>query len=89
MLDHGESKGVKKKKSISASFATLKPLTIWITTSWKILIDMGVPDHLTCLLRKLNAGQEAPVRMDMEELTGSKLGKEFDKTVYCYLACLS
>ena len=42
---------------------------------------MGVPHHLTCLLRKLNAGQEAPDRMDMEELTGSKLGKEYDKTI--------
>ena len=59
-----------KKKSTSASFTTLKPLTIWITRNWKILIDVGVPDHLTCLLRKLNAGQEAPARMDMEKLTG-------------------
>ena len=50
---------------------------------------MGIPDHLTCLLRKLNAGQEAPTRMDMEKLTGSKLGKEFDKTVYCHLAYLT
>ena len=88
-MAHGESKGVKKKKSTSASFTTLKPLTIWITTNWKILIDVGVPDHLTCLLRKLNAGQEAPARMDMEKLTGSKLGKEFDKTVYCHLAYLT
>ena len=58
-------------------FTTVKPL------------DMGVPHHLTCLLRKLNAGQEAPDRMDMEELTGSKLGKEYDKTVYCHLSYLT
>ena len=39
---------------------------------WKILQKMGIPDHLTCLLRNLYAGQEATVRMDMEQLTGSK-----------------
>ena len=40
----------------------LKPLTVWITTNWKILQEMGIPDHLTCLLRNLCAGQEATVR---------------------------
>ena len=39
---------------------------------WKILKDLGIPDHLTCLLRNLYAGQEATVRMDMEQQTGSK-----------------
>ena len=39
-----------------------KPLTVWITTNWKILKEMGIPDHLTCLLRNLYAGQEAIVR---------------------------
>ena len=39
-----------------------KPLTVWITTNWKILHEMGIPDHLTCLLRNLYAGQEATVR---------------------------
>ena len=38
------------------------PLTVWITTNWKILQGMGIPDHLTCLLRNLYAGQEATVR---------------------------
>ena len=42
---------------------------------WKILKDMGIPDHLTCLLRNLYAGQEATVRTGHEKLTGSKLGK--------------
>jgi len=37
-------------------------LTVWITTNWKLLKDMGMPDHLTCLLRNLYAGQEAIVR---------------------------
>ena len=39
----------------------LKTLTVWIKL-WKILKEMGIPDHLTCLLRNLNAGQEATVR---------------------------
>ena len=39
-----------------------KALTVWITTNWKILKEMGIPDHLTCLLRNLYAGQEATVR---------------------------
>ena len=39
-----------------------KPLTVWITTNWKILKEMGIPDHLTYLLRNLYAGQEATVR---------------------------
>ena len=39
---------------------------------WKILKEMGIPDHLTCLLRNLYAGQEATVRNDMEQKTGSK-----------------
>ena len=39
-----------------------KPLTVWITTNWKILKEMGIPDHLLCLLRNLYTGQEATVR---------------------------
>ena len=40
----------------------IKSLTVWITTNWKILKEIGIPDHLTCLLRNLYAGQEATVR---------------------------
>ena len=39
---------------------------------WKILKEIGIPDHVTCLLRNLYAGQQATVRMDMEQQTGSK-----------------
>ena len=49
---------------------------------WKILKEMGIPDHLTCLLRNLYAGQEAPVRTAYVKWTGSKLGKG----VYCHPA---
>ena len=51
-----------RKATISALLTTPKPLTMWITTNWKILQEMGIPDHLTCLLRNLYAGQEATVR---------------------------
>ena len=54
-------KGIQKTV-ISASLTTLKHFTVWITTNWKILKEMGIPDHLTCLLRNLYAGQEATVR---------------------------
>ena len=43
---------------------------------------MGVPDHLTCLLRNTCAGQEAKLELNMEQLTASKLQKEYDKAVY-------
>jgi len=43
---------------------------------------MGIPDHLTCLMRNLYMGQEKTVRTLYEKLTGSKLGKEYDKAVY-------
>ena len=51
-----------RKISISVLLTIPKPLTVWITRNWKILKAMGIPDHLTCLLRNLYAGQEATVR---------------------------
>ena len=51
-----------RKTSISALLTMPKPLTVWITTNWKILQEMGIPDNLTCLLRNLYAGQEGTVR---------------------------
>ena len=51
-----------RKTSISALLTMPKPSTVWITINWKILKEMGIPDHLTCLLRILYAGQEATVR---------------------------
>ena len=56
---------------------------------WKILKEMGIPDHLTCLMRNLYVGQEATVRTRYEQWTGSKLGKEYVKAVYCNPAYLS
>ena len=58
-------------------------------TLQRILKEMGIPDHLTCLLRNLYAGQDAQLELDMEQQTGSKLGKEYIKAVYCHPAYLT
>ena len=55
---------------------------------WEILQEMGIPDHLTCLMRNVYAGQEAK-ELDMEQQTGSKSGKEYVKAVYCHPAYLT
>ena len=52
-----------------------KPLTVWITINWKILKEMGIPDHLTCLLRNLYAGQEAIVRTGHGKTDWVQIGK--------------
>ena len=48
---------------------------MWITTNWKILKEMGIPEHLTCLLRNLYAGQEATVRTRHETMDWFQIGK--------------
>ena len=78
-----------RKTSISAVLTMPKPLTVWITINWKILKEMGIPDHLTCLLRNLYAGQEATDRTRDRKHTGSKSGKECIKAVYCHPAYLT
>ena len=52
-----------------------KPLTVWITTNWKILKDMEIPVHFTCLLRNLYTGQEAKVRTGHETMDWFQIGK--------------
>ena len=52
-----------------------KPLTVWITIKWKILKEMGIPDHLTVLLRNLYAGQEATVRTGHGTTDWFQIGK--------------
>ena len=56
---------------------------------WKILKEMGIPEHLTCLLRYLYAGQEAIVRTGHGTTDSSKSGKEYIKAVYCHPAYLT
>ena len=50
-------------------------MTVWITINWKILKEMGIPDHLTCLLRNLYAGQEAIVRNGRGTTDRFQIGK--------------
>ena len=64
-----------RKTSTSALLTMPKPLTVWITTNWKILQEMGIPDHLTCLLRNLYAGQETTVRTEHGTMDWFQTGK--------------
>ena len=56
---------------------------------WEIPKEMGIPDHLTCLLRNLYAGKEAKVRTEHRTMNWLKLEKEYIKAVYCHSACLT
>ena len=79
-----------QKISTSTSLTTLKPLTVWITKNWKILKEMGIPDHLTYLLRNLYVGQEAIVRTGHGTTNWFKIGgKEYFKAVHCHSAYLT
>ena len=65
-----------RKTSISALLTMPKPLTVWITINCgKFLQEMGIPDHLTCLLRNLYSGQEATVRTEQQTGHGTTIGK--------------
>ena len=75
------SVGSSKKQESSRNTSTTalltmpKPLTVWITINWKILKEMGIPDHLTCFLRNLYAGQEATVRTGHGTTDWFQIGK--------------
>ena len=60
--------------STTPSVTILKPLTVWISTHYGNLLEMGVPDHRTCLLRNLYADEAT--ELEMEQLAGLKLGKQ-------------
>ena len=66
---------ISRKTSNSALLTMPKPLTMWITTNWKILKEIGIPDHLTCLLRTLYEGQEAIVRTGHGTTDWFQIGK--------------
>ena len=77
-LDHRKSKRVPEKKKISTSalLTMPKPLTVWITTHCgKFFKKMGIPDHLTCFLRNLYAGQEVTVRTGHGTIDWFQIGK--------------
>ena len=64
-----------RKTSISALLTMPKPLTVHHNKLWKILKEMGIADHLTCLLRNLYAGQEATVRTGHGTTDWFQIGK--------------
>ena len=70
-----EIKLQENSRKTSASFTMLKPLTVCITANGKILKEMGIPDHLTCLLRNLHAGQETTVRTGHGTTNRFQIGK--------------
>ena len=78
-----------QKTSTSASLMMWKPLTVWIKTNWIILKEMGIPDHFTCVLRKLYVGQEATVRTGHGTTDCFKIRKEYSKAVHCHPAYLT
>ena len=79
-----------RKTSISALLTMPKPLPVWITINWKILKEIGIPDHMTCILRNPYAGQEATVRTGHRTTDWLQiLGKEYVKAVYCHPAYLT
>ena len=71
------------KISTSASLTIPKPLTVWITTNWKILKEMGITDPSAsweiCMQIK-----KQQLELDIQQQTGSKLGKDYVKAVYCH-----
>ena len=73
--DDGESDRVPEKHLLLLSLMTVKPLTVWITTNWKILQEMGIPDHLTCLLGNLDTDQEVAIRTGHGTTGWFKIGK--------------
>ena len=70
------------QKSIYALLTMPKPLTVWITINWKILKEMGIPNHLICLLRNLYAGQEATVRNGHGTTDRFQIGKRSTSRLY-------
>ena len=84
-----EKQESSRKTSISALLTMPKPLTLWITRNWKILKEMGIPDHVTCLLRNLYAGQEATARTGHGTTDWFQIGKVYIKAVYCHPAYLT
>ena len=74
-IESSEKQESSRKTSISALLTMPKPLTVWITINWKILKEMGIPDHLTCLWRNLYAGQEATVRTGHGTTDWFQIGK--------------
>ena len=90
MLDHRKCKGIPKIYIYFCFIDYTKAFDcVDHNKLWKILQEMGIPDHLICLLKNLYAGQEATVRTGHAARIGSQLEKECVKAVYCHPAYLT
>ena len=76
------------QKNIYLCFIDYAEAFDWVDHNklWKILQEMGIPDHFTCFLRNLYAGQEATVRTGHGTTDGFKSGKVYVKAIYCHTA---
>ena len=89
VLDHIKSTRIAEK--IYFCFIDYAKAFVFVNHNklWKIPKDMEIPDHLTCPLRNRMKVKKQPLESDMEQLTGSKLGKECVKAVYCHPAYIT
>ena len=91
LLDHAERKGVWEKHLLYSCFIDYTKAFDCVDHNklWKILKEMRISDHLTCLLRDLYACQEATVRTRHGTSDWFKIGKEYDKAIFCHFAYLN
>ena len=89
MLDHQKKKKIPEKNIYFCFIDYAKTFDCMDHNKlWEILQEMVIPDHLTCLLRNLFAGKEK-TELNMEQQTGSKLGKEYIRAIFCHPAYLT
>ena len=93
LLDHQKSKRVPEKHLFLLYCYAKAFDCVDHNKLWKIMKEMGIPDHLTCLLRNLYSGQEATVRTGHGTTDWFQIGvrqeKEYVKAVYCHPAYLA
>ena len=77
------------QKNMHFCFTDYAKAFAWTTKLWKILKEMGIPDHLPASLETCMQVKKQHLELDMEQWTGSKLGKECIKAVYCHPAYLT
>ena len=88
LLDHRKSKRIPEKHLLLLYWLCQSLCCVDNNTLWKILKEMGIPEHLTCLLRNLQVKKQQ-LALDMGQQTGSQLGKEYVKATYCHPAYLT
>ena len=89
LLDHRKSKRIPEKHLLLLYWLPKAFECVDHNKLWKILQEMGIPAHLTCLLRICMQVKKQQLELDIEQWTGSKLGKECVKAVYCHPAYLT